>query len=266
MISPLASVSPKATLGANVTIEPFAVVEADVVIGEGCWIGPGAILKDGARLGAHCQVHTAAVVAGLPQDLKFKGEYSTAEVGDHTTIRECVTINRGTAAKGRTVVGSHCLLMAYVHIGHDCTVGDHCVLSNRISLAGEVEIGDWVVMGGHVAVHQFSRIGSHAMIGGGSLVGKDVPPYVLAGRNPLAYTGANVVGLRRRGFTDEQVAGIHDLFKILFQSGYGYGKACDLAEAQVAQSPERDAVLEFIRSSKRGIIKPYNPRKSAEDE
>ena len=168
MISKLAYVSGKAQLGANVTVEPFAYIADDVIVGDGCWIGPGAVLMDGARLGRNCQVHTAAVVAGIPQDLKFKGEYTTAEVGDNTMIRESVTISRGTAAKGKTVVGSNVLLMAYVHVGHDCVVGDRCILANRVSLGGEVEIDDWAILGGHCAVHQFSRIGAHVMVSGGS--------------------------------------------------------------------------------------------------
>lgn len=265
MISPLAYVSPKAQLGENVTVEPFAYIADDVVVGEGTWIGPGAVLQNGTRMGKFCQVHTAAVVAGIPQDLKFKGEYTTAEIGDYTNIRECVTISRGTAAKGKTVVGSHTLLMAYAHVGHDCVVGDHCVIVNRVSMAGEVEIGDWAVVGGHAAIHQFTRVGAHAMVAGGSLVGKDVPPFVKAGHTPLAFVGANYIGLRRRGFTPEKVSEIQEMFRILFQSGYGYSKACDLVEAQMPQTLERDMVLSFIRESKRGILKPYNARNSTDD-
>lgn len=266
MISKLAHVSPKATVGENVTIEPFAYVADDVVIGDGCWIGPGAVLQDGARLGKNCKVHTAAVVAGVPQDLKFKGEYSTAEIGDNTTIRECVTINRGTAAKGKTVIGNNCLIMAYVHVGHDCVVGDCCVLVNRVSLAGEVEVGDWAILGGHCAVHQFTRVGAHAMVSGGSLVSKDVPPYVKAAHQPMAFVGANFIGLRRRGFNSEQVAHIQEMFRLLFQAGHGYSKACDMVEEQVPHSPERDLVIDFIRTSKRGILKPYNAKKKDEEE
>ncbi len=265
MISSLAHIDPKASIGEGVTVEPFAYVAGDVVIGDGCWIGPGAVILDGARLGKGCKVHTAAVVAGLPQDLKFRGEYSTAVVGDNTTIRECVTINRGTAAKGTTIVGSNTLLMAYVHIGHDCVVGNNCVLSNRVSLAGEVEVQDWAILGGHVAVHQFCRIGAHTMISGGSLVGKDVPPYVKAAHFPLSFVGANFIGLRRRGFTPEQIAHIHDIFRVIFQSGYAYGKACDMVMEQVPQSEERDMIVEFIRESKRGILKPFNKLKDGED-
>lgn len=258
MISNLAYVDPKAQLGENVTVEPFAYISGDTVIGDGCWIGPHAVILDGARIGKCCKIHSGAVIAGEPQDLKFKGEYSTAELGDFNIIRECVTISRGTAAKGKTVVGSHNLVMAYAHIAHDCIVGNHCVIVNNVSLAGEVEVGDWAILGGHTAVHQFCRIGAHAMLSGGSLVGKDVPPYVKAAHLPLSFVGANYIGLRRRGFSSEQMAHIQDIFRIIFQSGYGYGRACDIVMDTIPQSPERDLIIEFIRSSKRGILKPYN--------
>lgn len=265
MISKQAYVSEKATLGKDVTVEPFAYIADDVVVGDGSWIGPGAVLMSGTRLGRNCQVHTGAVVAGVPQDLKFKGEYTTAEIGDNTTIRESATISRGTAAKGKTVVGSDTLIMAYAHVAHDCVVGNHCILVNAVSLAGEVEIGDWAILGGHTAVHQFSRVGAHAMISGGSLVSKDVPPFVKAAHQPLSFVGANFIGLRRRGFSPEKIAEIQEMFRLLFQAGYGYTKACDLVEAQLPQSAERDEVLTFVRESKRGILKPYNPRKAADD-
>lgn len=252
-------------MGSDVTVEPFAYIAGDVVIGDGCWIGPGAVIMDGARLGKNCRVHTAAVVSGVPQDLKFNGEYSTAEIGDNTTIREGVTISRGTAAKGKTIVGSDTLIMAYVHVAHDCIVGNHCILVNAVLLAGEVEVGDWAIIGGSAAVHQFVRIGAHAMVGGGSLVSKDVPPYVKAAHLPLSFVGANYIGLRRRGFTSEQVENIQATFRILFQSGYSYSKACEIVEKEIPQSPERDEVLTFIKESKRGILKPYNPKKKNED-
>lgn len=265
MISKLAHVDPKAQLGENVTVEPFAFIAGDVVIGDGCWIGPGAVVLDGARMGKNCKIHTSAVIAGVPQDLKFRGEYSTVEMGDNNTVRECATINRGTAARGKTVIGNNNLIMAYVHVGHDCVVGSNCVLVNRVSLAGEVEIGDWAILGGHTAVHQFCRIGAHAMLSGGSLVSKDVPPYVKAAHFPLAYVGANFIGLRRRGFTPEQIGNIQDMFRILFQSGYAYSKACDIVEEQIPHSEERDMVVKFIRESKRGILKPFNPTHNNED-
>lgn len=258
MISNLAYVHPDAKLGEGVTVEPFAYISSDVVIGDGCWIGPHAVILDGARMGKGCRIHSGAVISGQPQDLKFKGEYTTVEMGDYNDIRECVTISRGTAAKGKTVIGSHNLIMAYAHVAHDCIVGNHCVIVNAVSLAGEVEVDDWAILGGHSAVHQFVRIGAHAMVSGGSLVGKDVPPFVKAARNPLSFVGANFIGLRRRGFTTEKIAEIQEIFRVLFQSGYGYGRACDIVEDTFPATPERDEIIGFMRSSKRGVLKPYN--------
>lgn len=265
MISNLAHIHPDAKLGKEVVVEPFSYIAGDVVIGDGCRIGPGAVILDGTRMGKNCSVDTGAVIAGLPQDLKFKGEYTTVEIGDNNRIRECVTINRGTAARGKTVVGDNNLIMSYVHIAHDCIVGSNCVLAGGAMLAGEVEVGDWAIVSGRVAVHQFSRIGDHAMVAGGSLVSKDVPPYVKAGHTPLSFVGANFVGLRRRGFSNEKITEIQDIFRILFQSGYGYGKACELVEEQFPSTAERDLVLNFIRSSKRGILKPYNSLKEGDE-
>lgn len=264
MISKLAYIHPDAKLGANVTVEPFAYIAGDTVIGDDSWIGPGAVILDGARMGRGCKVHTSAVVAGIPQDLKFRGEYTTAELGDYNTIRESATVNRGTAAKGKTVVGNNNLIMAYAHVAHDCVVGNNCVIANNVSFAGEVEVGDWVVMGGHAAVHQFCRIGAHAIVSGGSLVGKDVPPFVTAARSPLSFAGTNVIGLRRRGFSNEQINFIQDIFRVIFQSGLAYSDACDRVMDSFAQSLERDMVVEFIRSSKRGILKPYIGRSDEE--
>lgn len=266
MTSNLAYVHPDAKLGNNVIVEPFAYIAGDVVIGDDCWIGPNAVIKNGTRMGKGCKVHSGAVIAGEPQDLKFKGEYSTVEMGDYNTVRENATINRGTAAKGKTVIGNNNLIMACAHIAHDCNVGSNCVIVNNVLLAGEVEVGDWAIIGGGSAIHQFTRIGAHAMISGGSLVGKDVPPYVKAARYPITFVGANFIGLRRRGFTSEQIRQIQDIFRILFQDGNSYGKACDLVMAQFPQSLERDEIIEFIRSSKRGILKPYNSQIAAEEE
>ena len=256
MISKLAYVHPDAKIGGNVTIEPFAYVAGDVVIGDDCWIGPGAVINDGARLGKGCKIHTGASIACLPQDLKFKGEYSTAEIGDYNDIRECVTIARGTASRGKTVVGSHNLLMAYVHIAHDDVVGSHCVIANRVSLAGEVEVGDWAVIGGHAAVHQWVRIGEHTMIQGGALVGQDVPPFITV-TNENQFAGINRIGMSRRGFTPEQIDIIHNAARILFQSGLNFMNGCEEVERKVLQSPERDRLVKFIRESKRGVSKQY---------
>lgn len=255
MISPLAYIHPDAKIGQNVTVEPFAYIAGDVVIGDDCWIGPGAVINDGARIGRRCKIHTAASIACLPQDLKFAGEVTTAEIGDDNDIREYVTISRGTASRGKTVVGSNNLLMAYVHVAHDDVVGSHCVIANRVSLAGEVEVGDWVVIGGHCAVHQWCHIGAHAMLQGGTMVSQDVPPFVIL-RNSGRFAGINKIGLGRRGFSTETIGHIHDACRIIFQSGMNYLHACDEVEKSVPQSAERDALIEFIRTSPRGIIKP----------
>ena len=261
MISPLAYIHPDARLGRNVTVEPFACIAGDVQIGDDCWIGPGAVIHDGARIGKGCRIHTAASVSCTPQDLKFAGEATTAEIGDYNDIREYVTISRGTASKGKTVVGSRNLLMAYVHIAHDDVVGSHCVFANRVSLAGEVQVGDWVVIGGHAAVHQWTRIGDHAMIQGGALLGQDVPPYVIVRNDTMRFADINKIGLSRRGFTPERIGEIHDACRILFQSGLNYQNGCDEVERTIPASEERDRLVEFIRSSQRGIIKPYSAEK-----
>ena len=261
MIDKLARVHPDAKIGDNVTIESFAYVAGDVVIGDGSWIGPGAVVLDGTRMGKNCKVHTGAVIAGVPQDLKFKGEYTTVEMGDNNTVREGATINRGTAAKGKTVIGSNNLFMACSHVGHDCVIGSNCVIVNNVLLGGEVEVGDWAILGGQSAVHQFCRIGAHVMASGGSLIAKDVPPFVKVGHYPVSFVGTNFVGLRRRGFDSEQTAQIQDIFRIIFQSGMPYSKACDVVEETIPQSDMRDEIIDFIRSSKRGIIKPYSKEK-----
>lgn len=254
---PLANVHPEAIIGANVTIEPFATVQKNVVIGDGTWIGPYSTIMEGARIGKNCKIFPGAVISGIPQDLKFRGEETTAEIGDNTTIRECVTINRGTVDKYKTVVGSNCLLMAYVHLGHDCIVGNNCILGNLVQLAGHVIIDDFAIFGGSCAVQQFSRIGAHAYIGGGSLVRKDVPPYTKAAREPLAYAGINTVGLRRRGFTSEKISEIQEIYRHIFLRNMNNSKAVEIVENEMAASTERDYILDFIRNSERGIMKGY---------
>ena len=260
MISPLAYVHPDAQIGNNVTVEPFAYIAGDVVIGDDCWIGPGAVIHDGARIGKRCKIHTAASISCLPQDLKFRGEKTTAEIGDDNDIREYVTISRGTASRGKTVIGNGNLFMAYVHVAHDDVIGSHCVVANRCSFAGEVEVGDWVVIGGHCAIHQWTKIGDHVMLQGGCMLSKDVPTYITVRRDPSSYAGLNRIGLQRRGFTEEQLESLTKTCRILFQSDMNYLNACNEAEAQVPQSPERDYLIEFIRASKRGVIKPYTSK------
>ncbi len=260
MISPLAYVHPDAQIGNNVTVEPFAYIAGDVVIGDDCWIGPGAVIHDGARIGKRCKIHTAASISCLPQDLKFRGEKTTAEIGDDNDIREYVTISRGTASRGKTVIGNGNLFMAYVHVAHDDVIGSHCVVANRCSFAGEVEVGDWVVIGGHCAIHQWTKIGDHVMLQGGCMLSKDVPPFITVRSDTSSYAGLNRIGLQRRGFTDKQLDNLTKTCRILFQSDMNYMNACNEAEAQVPQSAERDALIDFIRSSQRGVIKPYTSK------
>lgn len=254
----LANIHPEAKIAQNVIIEPFATIHKDVVIGEGTWIGPNAVIMDGSRIGKNCKIHPGAVVSGTPQDLKFRGEVTTAEIGDNTIIREFVTVNRGTAAAYKTVIGNNCLIMAYVHVAHDCVIGNNVILVNSVGLAGEVIIDDFAILGGLTAVHQFVRIGAHVMIGGGSLVRKDVPPYVKASREPLAYVGINSIGLRRRNFSDEKITEIHEIYRYIYQKGLNHSNALQLIETEMSPSKERDDIVNFIRSSKRGIMKGYN--------
>lgn len=255
MNQPLAYVHPGAKVAQNVVIEPFVTIQNDVEIGEGTWIGPNVTIFSGARIGKNCKIYPGAVIAAEPQDLKFKGEYTTVEIGDNTVIRECVTINRGTTDKNKTVVGSNCLIMAYVHIAHDCMVGNFVILANGVQLAGHIILGDYVFVGGTSAVHQFVNIGSHAMVAGGSLVRKDVPPFVKAAREPLSYAGVNSIGLRRRGFTSDKIEEIQDIYRILYLSGLNNTSAIDKVELEYAATAERDEIINFIRNSERGIIK-----------
>ena len=262
MISPLAYVHPEARLAAGVTVEPFTTIAGDVEIGEGSWIGPNVTIMAGARIGAHCQVFPGAVVGAVPQDLKFAGEPTIAQIGDYTVLRECVTVNRGTVDRGRTVVGAHCLLQAYVHVAHDCLIGHHVIISNAVQIAGHVTVDDWAILGGTSAIHQFVHIGAHAFVGGGSLVRKDVPPFVKAAREPLTYAGVNSVGLRRRGFSDEQVNEIHDMYRLLFLGGMNTQESLLRIEQEIKPSVERDLAVAFVREASRGIIKSPGGKKS----
>lgn len=255
MISQQAYIHPDAKLGKDITVEPFAYIAGDVEIGDGSWIGPNSVIMDGARLGNNCKTFPGAVISAIPQDLKFAGEQSTTEIGDNTIMREGVTVNRGTVALGKTIVGSNCLLMANSHVAHDCVVGDYCILVNNVGLAGEVVLGDWVIMGGGAAVHQFVHIGDHSMISGGTMLRKDVPPYVIINHNPVGYMGINTVGLKRRGFSKDQIDLIHELYRIIYQSGKNTSQALEYIRETITESPERDLVLDFISGSKRGIIK-----------
>lgn len=255
MNQPLAYIHPEAKIARNVVIEPFTVISKNVVIEEGTWIGPNVSIMEGARIGKNVKVFPGAVVSAIPQDLKFSGEETTVEIGDNTTIRECVTINRGTVDKYKTVVGANCLLMAYVHLGHDCIIGNNVILGNTVQMAGHVEVDDYAIFGGACAVQQFSKIGAHAYIGGGSLVRKDVPPFTKAAREPLSYAGINSVGLRRRGYTNEQINEIQEIYRMIYLRGLNNSEALDKIELELPSSKERDEIVNFIRNSERGIMK-----------
>ena len=255
MISNLTFIHPKAIIGKDVIVEPFAYIGENVIIGDGTWVGPNSTIMSGARIGKKCRIFPTAVISGIPQDLKFRGEDSTAELGDNTTAREGVTVNRGTAAVGKTVVGNNCLLMAYAHIGHDCIIGNNCIIGNSSGLAGEVNIDDWSILSGGTLVHQFTHIGAHVMIGGGSKVRTDVPPFIKADRDPLSFLGLNSVGLTRRGFEKERIDAIHNIYRIIYQKGYNITQALDEIEKEFKASPDRDYILDFIRKSERGIIR-----------
>jgi len=254
-IHPTALVDPKAQLGENVNIDAYAVVGPNVIIGDGSQIKPHAVILPGTRLGRECKVYSHAVIGEIPQDLKFGGEETTAEIGDRTVIREFVTINRGTCQHWRTVVGSDCLLMAYVHVAHDCIVGDHVIFANAVNLAGHVKVEDWAIIGGMTGVHQFVNIGCHVMVGAHYRVSKDVPPYIIAGRDPLVYEGLNLIGLKRRGFKSETIQAIHQAYDIIYRSGLNVSDAVRKLEELNDPLPEVQHIIEFIRKSERGIIR-----------
>ncbi len=257
MRQPLSYVHPDAKIADNVVIEPFVTIDKDVVIGEGTWIGSNVTIMSGARIGENCKIFPGAVISAIPQDLKFKGEKTTVEIGNNTTIRECATVNRGTSAKNKTIVGNNCLLMAYVHVAHDAIIGNNVILANSVQVAGEVVIDDFAIVGGVSAIHQFVHIGSHTMLSGGSFVGKDIPPFVKAGRMPVSYVGVNSIGLRRRGFTNEKINEIQEVYRFLYQRGLNNKKAIERIEAEMPASKERDEIILFFRSSQRGMMKGY---------
>ncbi len=260
MNQPLSYVHPQARIADNVVIEPFVTISKNVEIGEGTWIGPNVTIMENATIGKNCKIFPGAVISAIPQDLKYEGENTAVIIGDNTTIRECVTINRGTKYAWKTEIGSNCLLMAYVHVAHDCKIGNHCIIANSVNLAGHITVGDNVVIGGMCAIQQFVKVGDHAFISGGSLVRKDVPPYTKAAREPLGYMGVNSVGLRRRGFTNEQIHHIQDIYRILFVRGYNTSKAVQLIETEVPASEFRDAILSFVRESDTGIMRGFFQR------
>ena len=261
MNQPLAYVNPGAKLAKNVVIEPFTNIENNVEIGEGTWIGSNVTIMEGARIGKNCRIFPGAVISAIPQDLKFEGEDSLTIIGDNTTIREFVTINRGTKASGETKVGNNCLIMATAHIAHDCVLGDYSIVVNGVALAGHVIVGKHAIIGGLAAVHQFIHIGDHAMVSGGALVRKDIPPYTKAAKEPISFVGINSIGLRRRGFTTEKIREIQDIYRIIYQKNYNTTQAIGIVEAEMQATKERDQIILFIKNSKRGIMKGYTGTK-----
>lgn len=255
MISKLANVNAGAKIGPNVTVEPFSTIYENVTIGEGTFIHPNVTIYPGTTIGKNCEVFPGAVIGVRPQDLKFEGEETTVEIGDNTIIRECVTIHRGTKDKWKTSIGSNCLLMTYVHVAHDCQIGDNVILASFVGLAGHNIIEDFAILEGKVGTQQFMRIGAHSFVGGGSLVRKNIPPFVKAAREPLGFAGVNSIGLRRRGFSDESVKEIEDVYRILYVMHNNISKGVEAVKEQVSPSKTRDQILDFIAESDKGIIR-----------
>lgn len=256
---PYTNIHPNAKIGENVEIESFTTIHDNVEIGEGTWIGPNVTIFEGARIGKNCKIFPGAVISAIPQDLKFAGEETTAEIGDNTIIREFVTVNRGTTDRMKTVVGKNCLLMAYVHVGHDCVIGDNCIMANCVNLAGHVVLEDFVVIEGVCGVQQFVKIGQHAFIAAGSNVRKNVPPFVKAAREPLSYVGVNSVGLRRRGFSTDSISQIEEIYRSIYVRGLNLTNAVRVIEQETPQCKEKEIILKFIEESTKGMIRgPLN--------
>lgn len=251
----LTNIHPNAIIGKNVKIDSFVTITDDVVIGDGTWVGPNAVIMSGSRIGKNCQIFPGAVIGGIPQDLKFKDEITTVEIGDNTTIREYVTVNRGTAAKGKTIVGNNCLLQSYSHVAHDCLLMNNVILGSYAGLAGEVVVDEHAIVSPYSAVHQFCHIGKHAFTAGGSLVRKDIPPYVIVANEPLSYTGVNSVGLRRRGFSIEEINEIQNVYRYFFQKGLNNSQAVEAIKAELEMTPIVEEILLFIKNSERGIVR-----------
>ena len=254
---PQAYIHPDAQIADNVKIDPFASILGNAKIGEGSWIASNAVIYGNVEIGKNVKVFPGAVIGAIPQDLKYAGEETYVIIGDNVTIRECCTINKGTKAYGKTIVESNTLLMAYVHVAHDCHIKDHCIIANAVNLAGHVIIGSYVGIGGVTAVQQFVSIGDHAYISGGSLVRKNVPPYVKAGREPLSYIGVNRIGLERRGYSLEAINRIQNIYRLLFVKGWSISKALDIVKDECPDSEEKNSILEFIHNSEKGLMRGF---------
>jgi len=255
MIHPTAIIEPGAIIGKNIAIGPYTWINSNVIIGDDCEIGSHVVLCSGTRIGNGCKVLHHAIIGEVPQDLKFGGEATTAEIGNRTVIREFATINRGTKAHGKTSIGTDCLIMAYVHLAHDNIVGNNVVIANATNIAGHVEIQDWVIIGGMVGIHQFVKIGQHSLIGGHYRIIKDVPPYIIAAGEPLKFEGVNHIGLRRRGFSSESIKSLKHAYTLIYNSPYNVSDAIKKILEEEVQSPEVQNVIAFIKTSERGIIR-----------
>ncbi len=256
-IHPFAVIHSESKIHESVKIGPFSTIYEDVFIEEGCWIGPNVTIFPGTRIGKYCKIFPGAVLAGDPQDLKYNNEYTTVEIGNYVTIRECVTINKGTEYNYKTVVGNNTLIMAYSHIAHDCVIGNNVVIANATNMAGHVIIDDFAIVGGMTAIHQFCKIGKHVIIQGGSLVKKDIPPYIKVGREPLIFEGLNLVGLKRRGFENQDIELIKDIYRMYYGNGMNISQATIKVEESFAESIYKNEILNFIKNSQRGIVKGY---------
>jgi len=253
-IHPTAVADPGAKIGTDVIIGPYTIVEDNVEIGEGTRIDSQAKIGYGARIGKDCHIFHGAVVSEIPQDLKFHGEDSITIIGDRTKIREYTTIHRGTDDRKKTQVGSDCLLMAYTHVAHDCFVGNHVILANVVQLGGHVNVDDWAYIGGMAGVHQFSHIGEHAFIAGGFRCIQDVPPYILVSGEPLKYSGLNVVGLRRHGFSNETINLLKEVYRLVYRSEFNISQALEQIQSGFELTSEIEKIVSFIQQSKRGIV------------
>ena len=255
MISPLANVSPKAIIGKNVTIEAFATVYDDVEIGDNTHIHPNALIYPDTIIGHNCQIFPGVVIGIVSQDLKYNGEKSNTVIGNNTIIREYVTVHKGTADRMTTKIGDNCLIMAYVHIAHDCIIGNNVIIANYTGLAGHVTIEDFVIVEGMGAIQQFVTIGKHSFLAGGSKVRKNVPPYIRVAREPLQYIGVNTIGLARRGFEKEIINQIEDIYRLIFVRGHSISNALEIVNQEIIDSTIRNEIVEFIKNSQDGIIK-----------
>ena len=253
-----ANIHSGAKIGQNVVVEPFATIYDDVEIGDGTWIAPNVVLMPGTRIGKNCKIYPGAVIGAEPQDLKYSGEYTTTEIGDNTVIRECATIQRGTSDRNKTVIGKNCLIMCYVHVAHDCIVGDHVIIAGYSGLSGHNVIGDWAILEGKVGTQQFIHIGEHSFIAGSTMVRKNVPPYVRAAREPISYAGINGIGLRRRGFSDEVIKTVEDIYRHLFVMNNTITAGLEAIEKEVPDCEQKTKVLDFVRQSERGIMRGFN--------